>query len=108
MVSEDDIVKFALALDDVTEKEVAPDEKRRIFCRGERIFCVISRGYQPVRLDLRCDSKLAKTLQERYESVMQSRVLGRGGIEILCTGQLEPNEVFDLVRHSYEESASEE
>jgi predicted DNA-binding protein (MmcQ/YjbR family) len=107
MVSEDDIVKFALALDDVTVKEVAPDEKRRIFCRGERIFCVISRGYQPVRLDLRCDSKLAKTLQERYESVMESRALGRNGIEIVCSGQLSDDEVYDLIRHAYEVSAPE-
>ncbi len=108
MVSEDDIVKFALGLEDVSEREVAPGEKHRIFCRGERIFCVISKGYEPVRLDLRCDSKLAKTLQERYESVMQSRVLGRGGIEVLCTGQLEASDVLDLVRHSYEMSAPEE
>ncbi len=107
MVSEDDIVKYALALDDVHEKEVAPDEKRRIFCRGERIFCVMSVGVSPMHLDLRCDAKLARALQERYESVMQSRVLGRGGIEILCTGQLEGDEVIDLVRHSYEISTAE-
>jgi predicted DNA-binding protein (MmcQ/YjbR family) len=107
MVSEDDILAYVAKLDDVSEREVAPDEKRKIFCRGERIFCVMSVGMAPVRLDLRCDSKLARTLEERYESVMQSRVLGRGGIEILCTGQLELGDVLDLIRHSYEISTEE-
>ncbi len=108
MVSEDDIVKFATALEGVTEREVEPDTKQRIFCRGERIFLVMSQGATPIRLNLRCDAKLGATLRERYESVMQSLVLGRGGIELLCTGQLDATDVLDLVRHSYEMSAPEE
>lgn len=108
MVSEDDILKYLDGLEGVSERPTNPDEKQRIFCRGERIFLVMSRDISPVRLNLRCDPKLGATLRERYESVMQSLVLGRGGIEVLCTGQLEPNDVLDLVRHSYEISGPEE
>lgn len=108
MVSEDDILKYLENLEGVTERSTKPDEKQRIFCRGERIFLVMSQGVSPVRLNLRCDSKLGATLRERYESVMQSLVLGRSGIEVLCTGQLETRDVLDLVRHSYEVSGPEE
>jgi hypothetical protein len=39
---------------------------------------------------------------------MESRALGRNGIEIICSGQLSDDEVIDLVRHGYEESKPEE
>ena len=48
-----------------------------------------------------CDEKLGKFLREKYESVMESRYFGRGGIEIVMSGQLQENEVDDLVRLSY-------
>ena len=53
------------------------------------------------------EDKQSKTLQARYESVMESRALGRNGIEIICSGQLSDDEVMDLVRHGYEMSAPE-
>jgi predicted DNA-binding protein (MmcQ/YjbR family) len=80
----------------------------RIFERNDRIFACFEAGTQPLRLELRCDRKLSKTLQERYESVMESRALGRNGIEIICSGQLTDDEVFDLVRHAYEITLPEE
>ena len=99
MVSEDDIVKYATSLDEVSERI---EKGQRIFCRGERIFLVIATGTAPLRIETRCDRKLSKVLQERYESVMESRALGRNGIEIICSGQLTAEEVTDLVRHSWE------
>ena len=35
---------------------------------------------------------------------MESRALGRNGIEIICSGQLTDDEIFDLIRHAYEVS----
>lgn len=105
MVSEDDIVKFALGLPGADEREQAP---WRIFSLDGKIFLCIEKGMNPVRLELRCDRKLSETLQERYESVMESRTLGRGGIEIICSGQLNADEVLDLVRHAYEETKNME
>ncbi|MBR0431871.1 hypothetical protein IJK16_02630 [Candidatus Saccharibacteria bacterium] len=52
-------------------------------------------------IEVRTDSGLGRFLREKYESVMESRYFGRGGIEIVMSGQLEKDEVYDLVRLSY-------
>ena len=105
MVLEEDIVKYALALENTSVRE---EKDMKIFSRGERIFLVMEPGTDPLRIQLRCERNLSKTLQERYESVMESRALGRNGIEVICSGQLEHDEIIDLVRHGYEMSAPEE
>ncbi|MBR2658601.1 hypothetical protein IKG28_01935 [Candidatus Saccharibacteria bacterium] len=78
-----------------TEK---PEKERTIYNKGDKAFLVINKN----TIELRTDDKLAKLLEEKYESVMQSRYFGRGGIEIVLAGdQLKPDEVNDLVRLSY-------
>lgn len=62
-----------------------------------KVFLVV----RPKTLELRSDGKLAKMLQEKYESVMESRYFGRGGVEIVPSGQLAATEIEDLVRLSY-------
>lgn len=52
-------------------------------------------------LELRCDQRLCDLLEERYETVMESRYFGKGGIEIIPTGQIPDTEIEDLVRLSY-------
>ena len=52
-------------------------------------------------LQVRCDGKLSRLLKEQYETVMESRYFGRGGIEIVPSGQLSEEELEDLVRLSY-------
>ncbi|MBQ2637823.1 hypothetical protein IJG10_01715 [Candidatus Saccharibacteria bacterium] len=52
-------------------------------------------------IEVRTDRKLSQLLQEKYESVMESRYFGRGGIEIVVSGQLDEKELADLVRLSY-------
>ncbi len=105
MVLEDDILKYALALPDASERD---EKEYKILLRGETIFALIESGREPLRVQVRCDRELSKTLQERYESVMESRALGRNGIEIICSGQLTHDEIIDLVRHGYEQSESKE
>jgi predicted DNA-binding protein (MmcQ/YjbR family) len=105
MVLEEDIVKYALALENTSVRE---EQGMKVFYRGERIFLVMKPGTDPLRIQLRCERNLSKTLQERYESVMESRALGRNGIEVICSGQLEHDEIIDLVRHGYEMSTPEE
>lgn len=104
MVSEDDIVKYALSFSNVSERQ---EGAMRIFSRGEKIFLVVETETNPLRIETRCDRRLSKTLQEQYESVMESRALGRNGIEIICSGQLTNEEVLDLIRHSFEISVPE-
>lgn len=106
MVSEEHIVDYVRQLEGVSEQEQRDKNDRllRVFYYGDKIVLVVRAETQPLRIELRSDDKLAKTLQERYESVMESRALGRNGIEIICSGQLDESEIIDLIRHSYEQT----
>ena len=71
---------------------------------GEKVFLVV----RPKTLEVRCDEKLGRVLREKYETVMVSRYFGRGGIEIVPSGQLTEAEIEDLVRLSYNLSSKSE
>ena len=108
------IEEYLQQFEDVVEKEqteeqvkMGNDKKMRLFYRGEKLFLVIFEDTNPLRIEIRCNRVLGKTLRERYESVMAGRALGRNGTEIICSGQLADDEVIDLVRHSYEISVEE-
>ncbi|MBR5647565.1 hypothetical protein IKW73_01295 [Candidatus Saccharibacteria bacterium] len=73
------------------------EEERTIYNKGEKAFLVENKN----TIEIRTDDKLAKLLAEKYESVMQSRYFGRGGIEIVLAGQLKDSEIDDLIRLSY-------
>lgn len=64
---------------------------------GGRVFLVVG----PNTVEVRTDEKLGRLLSGKYESVMESRYFGRGGIEIVTSGQLSNEEIADLVRLSY-------
>ena len=64
---------------------------------GPRAFLVIRKN----TIEIRTDDKLRDLLREKYESVMESRYFGKGGIEIVNSGQLKEDEISDLVRLSY-------
>lgn len=69
---------------------------------GDKMFALIQEGSDPVRLSLKCDPKLAVLLREKYESVMPGYHLNKKHWNTLVlTGQLEWDEVQDLIRHSY-------
>jgi len=65
---------------------------------NNKAFCVVHEGKT---IEVRTDNNLSKVLQEKYESVMQSRYFGRGGIEVVLSGQMSQDEINDLVRLSY-------
>lgn len=68
----------------------------------ERMFALMAEGASPVRLSLRCDSRLAQLLRERYESVMPGEHLNKKYWNTLVlSGQLTDDEVRDLIRHAY-------
>ena len=65
---------------------------------NNKAFLVVNKN----TLELRTDDKLGKLLIEKYESIMESRYFGRGGLEIVSSAdQLEPAELEDLIRLSY-------
>jgi len=81
----------------IGEYTVQSEKERELFLKNGRTFLVMHRS----TIELRCDEKLSQLLESKYESVMQSRYFGRGGIEIVLTSQLSQRELEDLVRLSY-------
>src|ERR1044072_6191005 len=70
---------------------------------GDKMFALISEGKTPVQLSLKCDPLLAKTLREKYESVLPVYHLNKKHWNtVLLTGKLAWDEVQDLIRHSYD------
>jgi predicted DNA-binding protein (MmcQ/YjbR family) len=101
----------------ITEKEVhaylaaLPDSQRTypfgsgvaVYKTNEKMFALVAEGSKPVSLSLKCDPELALTLRERYETVMPGYHLNKKHWNtILLSGQLEWQQVTDLIRHSHE------
>lgn len=69
---------------------------------NDKMFALISEKSQPLQLSLKCEPLLAKTLREKYESVMPGYHLNKKHWNtIVLTGQLSWEEIQDLIRHSY-------
>ena len=67
-----------------------------------KLFAIIADQSKPLRLSLKCDPLLAKTLREKYESVLPGYHLNKKHWHtVLLSGQLSDDEVLDLVRLSY-------
>ena len=73
------------------------NKKRTIYYRSDKAFLIENTH----TIEVRCDDKLSQHLRSKYESVMESRYFGRGGIEIVPAGQLTSDEIADLIRLSY-------
>ena len=70
---------------------------RELYFKESSVFLVVN----PNTIEVRCDQRLSENLKAKYESVMESRYFGRGGIEIVPAGQLTTEEIADLIRLSY-------
>lgn len=77
--------------------ETKSESLRQLFLKDHKVFLVVNKN----TIEVRCDSHLSENLKEKYESVMESRYFGRGGIEIVLSSQLSQQELEDLVRLSY-------
>ena len=74
------------------------DKDRTLYYKDDKVFLVLGKH----TIEIRTDQELGKLLKNKYESVMDSRYFGRGGIEIVLAGnQLSADELNDLVRLSY-------
>lgn len=111
---EEKILEYLQSFDDIREESAVVEQAKmgegkemRLFYRGEKLFLVMYRSTNPLRIETRCNRALARNLREKYESVMNGRALGRNGLEMICSGQLSDGEVIDLIRHSYEISVEE-
>lgn len=76
------------------------DKDRKLYKKPatDKVFLVENKN----TIEVRTDPELKHVLTDKYESVMESRYFGRGGIEIVLAGyQLDDAELADLVRLSY-------
>jgi len=70
---------------------------------GDKMFALVKEGSDPVDISLKCDPQLAQHLREKYESVMPGYHLNKKHWNtVLLTGQLDWQEIQDLIRHSYQ------
>lgn len=68
-----------------------------------KIFAIIAEGKQPLNISLKCDPVLANNLREKYETVLPGYHLNKKHWNtIVCSGQLDDDEIYDLIRHSYQ------
>ncbi len=82
----------------IGEYTVKNEPDRDIYFRNQLAFLVLRRN----TLEVRCDVRLIENLKQKYESVMESRYYGKNGIEIVLAGQLNQQELEDLIRLSYD------
>ena len=70
--------------------------------QAEKLFAIVAEGSEPVRVSLKTDPELNRTLQERYESVLPGYHLNKKHwMTVICSGQLGDDEVKDLARLSH-------
>lgn len=73
-----------------------------VYKTGDKMFALIAEGADPLRLSVKGDPQLNVLLREKYETVMPGYHLNKKHWNtIVLTGQLEWEEVQDLIRHSY-------
>jgi len=73
-----------------------------VYKAGDKMFALITEGKEPVQLSLKCDPLLARTLREKYETVMPGYHLSKKHWNtIILSGQLDWPEIQGLIRHSY-------
>ena len=88
------------AISGIGEYQETIDKDRKLFKKTstDKVFLVENKN----TIEVRTDSELKNLLTNKYESIMESRYFGRGGIEIVLAGyQLSSDELSDLVRLSY-------
>lgn len=84
-------------LDDYSSRDIFYPEN------AQKPFLIVNKN----TIELRTDQKLGQLLIKKYESVMESRYFGRGGLEIVSSAaQLKSSELEDLIRLSYNMSIS--
>ncbi len=72
----------------------------------EQFFALLKNDSYPAILELKTDSKLAKNLCQKYESISPAKNIDpQNWIQIVCSGQLSDQELFDLIRLAYDQAS---
>lgn len=69
----------------------------------KKMFALVAVDSDPIRVSLKCDPNLAELLRDKYESVLPGYHMNKKHWNtIILTGQLEGQELIDLISHSYQ------
>lgn len=100
-LSLDDIHKQLSALKDA-KLDYPFGEQPAVYKIGDKMFALIDERAEPLRISLKSDPTLSDVLRKKYESVMPGYHLNKKYWNtIILSGQLEDQEVIDLINHSY-------
>lgn len=78
-------------------------ENTAVYKVNDKMFALVTENKEPVQLSLKCDPLLAETLRAKYDTVMPGYHLNKKHWNtIVLTGQLNWDEIKDLIRHSYD------
>jgi len=68
-----------------------------------KLFAIIADDSKPLRVSLKCDPQLAENLRAKYETVVPGYHLNKKHWNtIICSGQLDNQEIKDLAHLSYQ------
>lgn len=77
-------------------------QETAVFKVGGKMFALVAKGSDPLRVSLKCDPHLAELLRDKYETVLPGYHLNkRHWNTLILSGQLSRDEVDDLIFHSY-------
>jgi Uncharacterized protein conserved in bacteria len=107
-MKQSDFEDFIIGLGDcVIDRET--EKGLVLFKASGKIYAIIHDSSKPLRLEAKCDRRLAKLLRTKYESILPSKNMDKKvWNEIICSGQLDYDEVKDLLRLSYNLVITEE
>lgn len=78
-------------------------EQPAVYKVDDKMFALFDEKDGPLRINLKCDPGLSEVLREKYETVMPGYHMNkRHWNTIVLTGQLDDDEVYDLINHSYD------
>lgn len=78
-------------------------EEAAVYKVGDKMFALINEKKTPINISLKCDPQLALHLRDKYDEVMAGYHLNKKHWNtIVVTGQLNEQEIFDLIDHSYD------
>jgi predicted DNA-binding protein (MmcQ/YjbR family) len=97
----EEINKFILGFPKV-ETSSPFGEDKLAYNFGDQMFAIVDKDMIPLRISLRCDAKLSELLRQKYDEVMPGDHLDtQAWNTIILAGQLQGEEIKDLIRHSY-------
>jgi predicted DNA-binding protein (MmcQ/YjbR family) len=101
LIAHKEIEDYLLSLPN-TKLDYPFGENTAVYKVNNKMFALVTEKKVPVSISLKCDPLLAETLREKYESVMPGYHLNKKHWNtILLAGQLEWDEVKDLITLSY-------